>query len=120
MVNFDVILGMDRLHASFATIDCRTGVVKFNFPNEPVIEWKDWNYIPRGQTISCLKDCKMNSNGCLYNIVRVKDLDFEIPPIVSIPVISEFSEVFPNDLPVIPPKREYDFCIELLPDTNPI
>lgn len=37
MVDFDVILGMDWLHACFASIDCRTKVVTLNFPNEPVL-----------------------------------------------------------------------------------
>ena len=40
MVDSDVILGMDWLHACFASIECRTRVVKFNFPNEPVLEWE--------------------------------------------------------------------------------
>ena len=39
MIYFDVILGMELLHAFFASIDCRTMVVKFNFPNELVLEW---------------------------------------------------------------------------------
>ena len=39
MVDFDINLGMDWLHACFPSIDCRTRVVKFYFPNEPVIEW---------------------------------------------------------------------------------
>ena len=47
-------------------------------------------------------------------------LDFEISPIESIPAVSEFSDVFPDDLLSIPPKREIDFGIDLLPDTNPI
>ena len=34
--------------------------------------------------------------------------------------MSEFLEVFPNGLPSIPPKREIDFGIDLLPDKNPI
>ena len=40
MVVFDVILGIDFLHYFFVFIDCRTGVVKFNFPNEPILAWK--------------------------------------------------------------------------------
>ena len=40
MINFDVILGMDWLHSCFASIDCRTRVMKFNFSNDPVLEWK--------------------------------------------------------------------------------
>jgi len=38
MVNFDFIISMDRLHACYASVDCKTRVVKFQFPNEPVIE----------------------------------------------------------------------------------
>ena len=55
MVDFDVILGMDWLHACFASIYCRMRVLKFNFPNEPFVEWKGGNSIPRGRIISCLK-----------------------------------------------------------------
>ena len=38
MVDFDVIYGMDWLHACLSSINCRTTVVKFIFSNEPVIE----------------------------------------------------------------------------------
>ena len=62
----------------------------------------------------------MISNGCLYHIVRVQDLDSEIFPIESVSVVSEFLEVFPNDLPGIPLEQEIDFRIELLRNTNPI
>ena len=34
--------------------------------------------------------------------------------------MNEFSEVFPNDLPDIPPEQKLDFGIDLLPETNPI
>ena len=62
----------------------------------------------------------MISKGCLYHIVRVQDLDSEVPPIESVHVVSEFLDVFPNDLPGIPPKWEIDFGIDLLSDMNPI
>ena len=40
VVNFDVILRMVWLHDCFASMDCRTRIVNFNFPNEHVLEWK--------------------------------------------------------------------------------
>ena len=120
MVDFNVILGMDCLHSCFASIDCRIGVVKFNFSNEPVLDWKSGNSISRGRIISCLKACKIISKGCFYHIMRVKDLEFDIPPIESVRVVKDFPEIFPDDLPEIPPEREIDFGIDLLPDTNPI
>jgi hypothetical protein len=35
-------------------------------------------------------------------------------------VLSEFQDVFPNELPGLPPKRELDFTIELKPGAEPI
>ena len=73
------------------------------------------NSIPRGRFVSCLKACKIISKGCLYHIVRVQELDSEIPSNESVPVVSEYPNVFPNDLPSIPPEWEVDFCIDFLP-----
>ena len=36
MLYFDVIFGKDWLYACFASNDCRTRIVKFQFPNEPI------------------------------------------------------------------------------------
>ena len=35
-------------------------------------------------------------------------------------VVREFLDVFPEDLPGLPPVREIDFSIELLPRSMPI
>jgi len=37
-----------------------------------------------------------------------------------IKVVCEFSDIFPNDLPGMPPKQEIEFIIEFLPSTTPI
>jgi hypothetical protein len=37
-----------------------------------------------------------------------------------IPVVCEYLDVFPDDLPGMPPDRDIDFVIELQPGTTPI
>ncbi|KAL5543578.1 hypothetical protein UlMin_007362 [Ulmus minor] len=52
------------------------------------------------------------NNGRFFNRNRGQQKD--------VPVVDEFVEVFPEDLPGIPPNREITFEIELLPGTTPI
>ncbi|KAH0705906.1 hypothetical protein KY285_010431 [Solanum tuberosum] len=120
MVDFNVILGKDWLHACYASIDCRTRVVKFQIPNEPVIEWSSSSVVPKGHFISYVKERKLFSKGCVYHLVRVNDSSVETPPIQSVLIVKEFPEVFPDDLPGVPPEREIDFGIDILLDTRSI
>jgi hypothetical protein len=43
-----------------------------------------------------------------------------IPEIQDIPVVCEFPDVFPEDLPGLPPTRDVEFVIELKPGTTPV
>jgi len=40
--------------------------------------------------------------------------------IADIPVVCEFPDMFPDELPRLPPDREVEFKIEILPGTAPI
>ena len=42
------------------------------------------------------------------------------PDLTSILVVCEFLDVFPEDLPGLPPNRDVEFTIELEPGTAPI
>jgi hypothetical protein len=46
--------------------------------------------------------------------------DKESNPIEAIRILSEFPDVFPEELPGMPPKRKVEFAIELIPGTAPI
>ena len=37
-----------------------------------------------------------------------------------IPIVREFPNVFPEELPSIPPEREVDLSIEIVPGTTPV
>ena len=38
----------------------------------------------------------------------------------TLPVVREFKEVFPNEIPHLPPKREIDFSIDLVLGATPV
>ena len=120
MVDFDVILGMDWLHSCYALVDCRTRIVHFQFPDEPVLELKGSSLEPMSRFISYLKARKMITKGYLYHLVWVTNSSLETLFLESVPVVCEFPLVFPKDLPGVPPYIEIDFGIDLLSDTQPI
>jgi hypothetical protein len=57
-----------------------------------------------------------------YIPVTVSGQVFEavVQEIQDISVVCEFSDVFPEDLPGLPPERDVEFVIELKPGTTPI
>ncbi|WMV37349.1 hypothetical protein MTR67_030734 [Solanum verrucosum] len=65
MVDFDSILGIDWLHACYASIDYRNRLVTFKVLNEPIMSWEGGNNVLKGQFISFLKARKMISKGCI-------------------------------------------------------
>ena len=50
----------------------------------------------------------------------IRDTSVEPPSMDSVPVVQEFLDVFPSDLPGVPPDRDIDFAIDLEPGTKPI
>ncbi|KAH0720184.1 hypothetical protein KY290_005094 [Solanum tuberosum] len=120
MVDFDIILRMDWLHSCYASVDCRTRIVRFQFPSDPVLEWKGSSLMHIGRFISYLKARKMIFKGYIYHLVWVKDSNCETPTLDYVLLVNEFPEVFPEDIPRVPPEREIDFGIDILPDTQPI
>ena len=56
----------------------------------------------------------------MYHLVHVKDSSSESPSLKMVLVVNEYSDVFLQDLPGIPPEREIDFGIDLLSDAQTI
>ncbi|XP_070042304.1 uncharacterized protein [Nicotiana tomentosiformis] len=54
------------------------------------------------------------------HIWPLRDVSVDTPTVKSVPVVREFADIFPADLPGMPPDRDIDFGIDLLPGTQPI
>ncbi|XP_073152960.1 uncharacterized protein [Henckelia pumila] len=70
--------------------------------------------------VSALKACRALESGEEGYLIYAIDASLERPDIQDIPVVSEFSDVFPNEIPGLPHVREIEFGIELMPGTTTI
>nr|GFB31883.1 hypothetical protein [Tanacetum cinerariifolium] len=72
------------------------------------------------QIISALQARTLLYNGCEGFLATIHDMTSEVPTIHDQPIVLEFPYVFPDELPGIPPVREVEFNIELIPGAEPI
>ncbi|KAA0033475.1 pol protein [Cucumis melo var. makuwa] len=120
MLDFDVILGMDWLAANHASIDCSRKEVTFNPPSMASFKFKGEGSKSLPQVISAIRASKLLSQGTwgiLASVVDTREVDVSLS---SEPVVRDYPDVFPEELPGLPPHREVEFAIELELGTVPI
>nr|GFC22930.1 putative reverse transcriptase domain-containing protein [Tanacetum cinerariifolium] len=123
--SFDVIIGMDWLKMYHAVIVCDEKIIRIPFGNETLIIRCDRsnNGNPLN-IISCTKTRRYLLKGYpifLANITTkmIKD-KLEEKRLEDVPIVRDFLEVFPEDLPGHPPTQTVDFQIDLIPGAAPI
>ena len=120
MVDFDLILGMDWLSPHHAVLDCYAKTITLAMPGISSVLWQGaYSHTPTG-IISFMRARRLVASGCLAYLAYVRDVSREDSSVDSVPVVREFADVFPTDLPGLPPDRDIDFAIDLEPDTRPI
>ena len=118
--DFDVILGMDWLSRHHATVDCYRKEVRFCRPGQTEVVFYGLQKTLPNSIMTAMKANNMlrkSYQGYLAYAIEVRGSGSRLE---DIPVVREFPDVFPEDLPDIPPDREIDFQIELAPRTEPI
>ncbi|GJS06822.1 hypothetical protein Tco_0363618 [Tanacetum coccineum] len=96
----NIVTGIDWLLKLRAKIVCYEKIVQIPLSNGDILEVHGER--PEGN-LKQLKTMKVNE-------LKLKD----------IPVVSEFLSVFPEDLSGLPPSREVEFCIDLIPGVVPV
>ncbi|KAL4016429.1 hypothetical protein IC575_024080 [Cucumis melo] len=119
MQDFDVILGMDWLSANHANIDCFGKEVVFNPPSGASFKFRGAGMVCIPKVISAMKASKLLTRywGILASVVDIREPEVSLS---SEPVVREYPDVFPDELPGLPPPKEVDFAIELESGTAPI
>jgi hypothetical protein len=98
----DIIPGMDWLGKHKVLIDCAKSV-KLTTPD--------------GKELEFIAEPVVTTKG-IANRVKLNQLDAS--QVSEVPVVNEFPNVFPEELPGMPPDRDIEFVIELKPGTAPI
>ncbi|GJX84044.1 putative reverse transcriptase domain-containing protein [Tanacetum coccineum] len=112
--SFDIIIGMDWLAKYHALIVCDEKVVRIPYGDETLIIRGD-NYDDGSKLniISCTKTQKYIQKGCQVYLAHVTSKKAEDKSeekrLEDVPIVREFSEVFPEDLPGLPPARQVEF-----------
>ena len=115
---FEVILGMDWLTEHEAHIDCKRKRVTLVSPDKKKVVFKGEKQTKKFLTM--IQTQKLLRQGCEAYLAYVVDIERNVPKIEEIPVVNEFLDVFPEELPGLPPDREIEFAIDLAPGAEPV
>ncbi|GJR01721.1 hypothetical protein Tco_0524705 [Tanacetum coccineum] len=117
--SFDVVIGIDWLSKYHARIICDEKVVHISIDGETLIIRGDRSKI-RLNLISCIKTERYISTGGQVFIAQIMEKKSDEKRLEDIPVVKEFPEVFLKDLPGLPPVRQVEFQIDLIPGAIPV
>ena len=118
--DFDIILGMDWLSKHRATLDCYKKEVRLVRPEEPGVIFRGIRREIAPSLINAMTASKMLRKGCQGYLAFIVDRRQEGTRLEDISIIKEFPDVFPVDISGLPPDREVEFTIDLIPETEPI
>ncbi|XP_021735641.1 probable serine/threonine-protein kinase irlF [Chenopodium quinoa] len=119
--DLDVILGMDWLSLYKAKIDCEMQRVKLSDLLGKIVSYRQLGN-PKGfGIIPAMKVKKLVNKGCPLYFCCFQDLSMsESRRMKDVPIVNEFLDVFPEEISGMPPKREVEFTIDLVPGAAPI
>ncbi|MFS8014882.1 putative transcription factor interactor and regulator CCHC(Zn) family [Helianthus anomalus] len=119
LAGFDIVLGMDWLSHNQAQIICNKKQVVIKTPSGESLTIQGDTQHGLPEQVSMLKASRCMKKGCVIYMAQVT-VDEQKPKIEDIPVISEYPEVFPEELPGLPPDRQVEFRIDIIPGAAPV
>ncbi|GKA88053.1 putative reverse transcriptase domain-containing protein [Tanacetum coccineum] len=125
--SFDAIIGMDWLARYQAVIVCAEKIVRIPWRNKTLIihgDGSNQGNVTRLNIISCTKTQMYMEKWFPIFLAHVTTNEVEDKSkkkrIKDVPIVLDFPEVFPEDLPGLPPTRQVEFQIDLVPGAAPV
>ncbi|KAF5813338.1 putative nucleotidyltransferase, Ribonuclease H [Helianthus annuus] len=119
LAGFDIVLGMDWLSRNQAQIICGKRHIVLKTPSGESLTIRGDTQYGLPEDVSMLKASRCLNRGCVIYMAQVI-IEEPKPKIEDLPVISEYPEVFPEELPGLPPDRQVEFRIDIIPGAAPI
>nr|GEU96002.1 hypothetical protein [Tanacetum cinerariifolium] len=120
--SFDIIIDMDWLSKYHAIIDCAEKIVRIPWGNETLLVHGDGSNQGNETCLnifSCTKTQKYLLKGHHVFLAHVTTKETEDKSgekrLEDVPIVRDFLEVFPEELPGLPPTRQVEFQIDLMP-----
>ena len=120
MWDFDVVLNMDWRSRHRATLDCYKKEVNLHRLGKLDVKFRGILRELFSSMIFAMAVQRMLRKGCQGYLAYVVETWKEGTLVDEILVVREFSDVFPYDIAGLPPDREVEFTIDLIPRTEPI
>nr|GEY32701.1 hypothetical protein [Tanacetum cinerariifolium] len=116
---FDVIIRMDWLILHDAVIVYGKKEVHVPLKKRTLVVKGD-DCVSRLNVVSCIKVKKYMDRGSYLFVAQVIEKEPIERCLEDVPVIYKFPNVFPEDFPGLPPPRQVEFEIELVPGAAPV
>ncbi|KAA3487780.1 DNA/RNA polymerases superfamily protein [Gossypium australe] len=117
---FDVILVMDWLTLHDAVVNCRRKTIELKCQNNEIVRIESNESSGLPIVISMMLAQKYVRKGCDVYLAYVLDAKVSESKTESVAVVYEYLDVFLEELLGLPPIREVEFVVELVPGTSPI
>ncbi|KAK1427857.1 hypothetical protein QVD17_16555 [Tagetes erecta] len=104
--SFDVVVGMDWLALDRAEIICNEKLVRLPLPSGEILSVQGETSGSVVGIISCIKAQKCLRKGHVSFLAMVSKKSSDEVRIENIPIVRDYPEVFPEELPGLPPHRQ--------------
>jgi hypothetical protein len=120
--SYDVIIIMDWLEMHKEILDCYAKTLKYKDENDTTRTVQAIQKPVSVRQVSAMQFKKCMRKGCQVYSIQVTNLleKEDKPNLEDFVVLWDFRDVFADEIPELPPRREIDFSINLLPGSAPI